>query len=59
MYPLLEHPEIGHITRTGYPSHIRDRDYDDVEDDYEDIDGYYNEDAIFDERRESGLLAEE
>lgn len=56
MYPLLEHPEIGHIMRTGYPSY---RDYDDEEDDYEDIDGYYNEDAIFDERRESGLLAEE
>lgn len=44
MYPMLEHPEIGHIERTGYPSWIKDRDLD-VDDDYEeeDLDGYSNE----------------
>lgn len=45
MYPMLEHPEIGHIERTGYPSWIKDRDIDVDEDDYgeEDLDGYSNE----------------
>lgn len=44
MFPMLEHPEIGHIERTGYPSWIKDRDLD-VDDDYEeeDLDGYSNE----------------
>lgn len=44
MYPMLEHPEIGHIERTGYPSWIKDRDLD-VDEDYEeeDLDGYSNE----------------
>ena len=35
MYPMLEHPEITHIERTGYPSWIKDRDID-VDDDYDD-----------------------
>ena len=35
MYPMLEHPEIGHIERTGYPSWIKDKDLD-VDDDYDD-----------------------
>lgn len=54
MYPMLEHPEIGHIERTGYPSHIKDTDLD-VDDDVqeiEDLGGYHNEDTIYEERRE-------
>lgn len=37
MYLMLEHPEIGHIERTGYPSwiHDRDPDGDDDEEDYD------------------------
>lgn len=37
MYQILEHPEISHIERTGYPSWIHDRDLD-VDDDEEDYD---------------------
>ena len=43
MYPMLEHPEIAHIERTGYPSWIKDRDLD-VDDDYDDgeeLEDYY------------------
>ena len=43
MYPVLEHPEIGHIQRTGYPSWMQENDHD----------GEYDEDALFDERREA------
>lgn len=45
MLPMLEHPEIGWIERTGYPSWMnRKRDLD-VDEDYEeeDLDGYSNE----------------
>lgn len=45
MLPILEHPEIGWIERTGYPSWMqRKRDLD-VDEDYEeeDLDGYSNE----------------
>ena len=38
MYRMLEHPEIAHIQRTGYPSWINDRDEDGDEDDYYDED---------------------
>lgn len=38
MYHMLEHPEIAHIERTGYPSWISDRDEDGDEDDYLDDD---------------------
>lgn len=33
MYPMLEHPEIGWIERTGYPSWMQedDREEEDVE----------------------------
>ena len=52
---MLEHPEIGHIQRTGYPSWV-DLDVDDDDDEYdEDLDGYTNEDAVYEERRECGL----
>lgn len=54
MYPMLEHPEIGNIERTGYPSHIKDIDLD-VDDDaqeVEDLGGYHNEDTLYEERRE-------
>ena len=36
MYTMLEHPEIAHIERTGYPSWIKDLDVDEGEEDYED-----------------------
>ena len=38
---MLEHPEIAHIQRTGYPSWINDRDEDGDEDDYYDDDEEY------------------
>lgn len=53
MYQLLEHPDIACALRTGYPSWIRDRDVDDEPEDHEDIDGYYNEDTLYEERREA------
>lgn len=31
MYPMLEHPEIANIQRTGYPSWIKDLDVDEEE----------------------------
>jgi hypothetical protein len=45
---MLEHPEIGWIQRTGYPSWMQEGDKPEPD-----------EDAIFDERMESGLLGEE
>ena len=53
MYQLLEHPDIACALRTGYPSWIRDRDVDDEPEDHEDIDGYSNEDTLYEERREA------
>ena len=44
--PMLEHPEIGHIERTGYPSWMREEPE-------------YDEDAAYDERRERDLFGEE
>lgn len=42
MYPMLEHPEIGHIERTGYPSWIKDVDLDvDDEEEDEELEVYY------------------
>ena len=35
MYTMLEHPEIAHIERTGYPSWIKDLDVDEEEEYYE------------------------
>lgn len=47
MYPMLEHPEIGWIERTGYPSWMQDRDEDGDEDDFRDdddeLEDYYDE----------------
>lgn len=45
-YKMLEHPEIAHIERTGYPSWMqpkRDLDVDDEEDWDDDMEGYFNE----------------
>ena len=42
MYEMLEHPEISCCLRTGYPSYMQ-------EDDREE----YDEDALYDERREA------
>lgn len=33
----LEHPEIGWIERTGYPSWMQQKDYEDEEDNWDDI----------------------
>lgn len=43
MYPMLEHPEIGWIERTGYPSWMQEDDHKEE----------YDEDALFEERREA------
>lgn len=45
---MLEHPEIGHIERTGYPSWMQ-------EDEAWDEDDEDDEDAVYEERRECGL----
>ena len=42
MYPMLEHPEIGHIQRTGYPSWMQVREEPD-----------YDEDALYEEQKEA------
>lgn len=38
MYKMLEHPEIGWIERTGYPSWLQDRETEDDEYDSEEDD---------------------
>lgn len=43
MYPMLEHPEIGWIERTGYPSWMQEEDEDDFRDDEEDLEEYCKE----------------
>lgn len=43
MYPMLEHPEIGWIERTGYPSWMQEKE------EHEE----YDEDALYEERREA------
>jgi hypothetical protein len=48
MYPMLEHPEIGWIERTGHPSWMQE------EEEQEEFD----EDAAYEERRECGLFEE-
>lgn len=42
MYPMFEHPEIGHIQRTGYPSWMQ-----------EDHNSEPDEDMLYEERREA------
>ena len=42
MYPILEHPEITRVLRTGYPTQIRESDLEE-----------FDEDALYEERRES------
>lgn len=55
MYHILEHPDITSALRTGYPSYVRDLDVDDDECEDEYLDGYYNEDTLYEERREREL----
>lgn len=47
MYPMLEHPEIGWIERTGFPSWMQERDEDGDEDDFlnddDELEGDYDE----------------
>lgn len=43
MYPMLEHPEITCAIRTGYPSWMQEGDHDEE----------YDEDALYEERREA------
>ena len=38
MYPMLEHPEIGWIERTGYPSWMQPKRDPDVDEEEEDCD---------------------
>ena len=57
----LEHPEIGWIERTGYPSWLQDRDEDGAEDDFEypdldDADDYCDRD--YEEARERDLFGD-
>lgn len=47
MYPMLEHPEIGHIQRTGYPSLMQEEAE------------AFDEDAAYEERRERELFGDE
>ena len=42
MYTMIEHPEIGWIERTGYPSWMQEEEESELD-----------EDAIYDERREA------
>lgn len=49
MYPMIEHPEIGHIQRTGYPGWMAD----------DESAGAYDEDALYEERRERELFGDE
>lgn len=42
MYPMLEHPEIGWIERTGYPSWMQEGEHEE-----------YDEDALYEEQREA------
>jgi hypothetical protein len=42
MYTMLEHPEIAHIERTGYPSWIKVKDLD--VDEEEEVDTYEEDD---------------
>ena len=44
---MLEHPEIGWIERTGYPSWMQEKEDYDVD-----------EDALYDERRDRELFGE-
>ena len=45
MRGMLEHPEIGWIERTGYPSWLQDEDGfdDDCRDDDADLEGHYED----------------
>ena len=43
MYPMLEHPEIGRVLRTGSPSWMQEGDSQEE----------YDEDALYDESREA------
>ena len=47
MYRDLEHPEITRCLRTGYPSWMQDGE-----------DPEYDEDALYEERREAELFGE-
>lgn len=42
MYTIIEHPEIGWIERTGYPSWMQDGE-----------DPEYDEDSLYEERRDA------
>ena len=46
---MLEHPEIGWIERTGYPSWMQETDEPEE----------YDEDAAYDERREAMMFGDE
>lgn len=60
MYQILDHPEVAHALRTGYPSWVEDEVLNDEDDeDYEsELWGDEFEDRLYEERRESGLYEE-
>jgi hypothetical protein len=43
MRTMLEHPEIGWIERTGYPSWMQETDREDEEDDFEEPETVYED----------------
>lgn len=51
---MLEHPEIGWIERTGYPSWMQDTDQCEEEDLCDEPE--YDEDAAYEERRDRDLF---
>ena len=46
---VLEHPEIGWIERTGYPSWMQEEDDEEEDEEYE----MYDEDSEYEERRDA------
>ena len=44
MYPLIDHPEVEWIERTGYPSDMQEGD---------EVEEEFDEDAAYEERREA------
>ena len=65
MYPDIEHPELTHIERTGYPSWYEREVLNDEDDESEETEIYGDDceddydDFAFEERRESDLFDDE
>lgn len=61
MYQDLEHPDITHALRTGYPRWQDDEVLNDEDDEVYESETWGDEfdDRLYEEKRESGLLEEE